>query len=258
MLFLLVISCTLCGVFCSAISSDPQSQLRGVPEELREKILAFHRVLSAPDNFTSGPRLPAPPPPPPPSSGPGLQEYTEEDERRREEERRTVKGEIQTDLFRFSDKVSVPHSSHTGLTPEPNRQNFVSYMRRKDKLRQRIQREWRRFIKWRAQKRKKKRLKRRIRKALNKRLKKHFGKVGNNGKRTREEVKAFKRRKKMLKKRIRRRFLEKRKMRRMRLVPGQASLPEQRLKQKQLLNRKTKKRRGKKRKGARRRQRKRE
>ena len=90
--------------------------------------------------------------------------------------------------------------------------------------------EWKRFIKWRAQKRKKKRLKRRIMRTLNQRLKNQFGRVNITGKRTKEEVKAFNRRKRILKRKIKRRLKQKQRINRSRKLPGRASLPEQRLK----------------------------
>ena len=145
--------------------------LRGVPVELREKILAFHRVLSTPDNFTQQ----QPPPPPEaerksPMGGFGLAEVSSDDMKKKKMVDGDI-GELQTDLFRFSSKVTVPHTGHSNIAPSlDNRQNFVNFIQRKEKLRQRIQHEWRRFIKWRTQKRKKKRLKRRIMRTLNKRL----------------------------------------------------------------------------------------
>lgn len=240
------------------VRGDNNNNLRGVPQELREKILAFHRVLNSPDNFTSHALPPATPPPPPPRvmSGVGLQEYSEEDEKRRREEAAKVKGELQTDLLRFSSKVSIPHSSHTNTALSPTRHNFVSFMKRKEKLRQRIQREWRRFIKWRTQKRKKKRLKRRIMRTLNKRLKKQFGKLNHSGKRTKAEIKAFKRRKRILKKRIRMRLRHKQRLQRIglrRQLPGHGSLPEQRLRQKNLMQKQLLRKRKGRRKGKRRR-----
>ena len=129
-------------LLCLPAPTEPP-YLRGVPEELRDKILAFHRVLNTPDNFSAAAA------PAPRSFGgvglqeagrggvAGLQEASEEDEARRQEEARLHKGELQDDLFRFSSKVSVPHSVHTGLGP--NRQNFVNFMRRKERLRSRIQ-----------------------------------------------------------------------------------------------------------------------
>ena len=207
--------------------ADPP-YLRGVPPELREKILAFHRVLSAPDNFTK--EVPAPEPPSSGGGGFGLQEVTKEDEMKKpvpDEDN----GELQNDLFRFSSKVTVPHSAHSNLAPNlSSRQNFVNYIQRKEKLRQRIQQEWKRFMKWRTQKRKKKRLKRRIMRTLNQRLKNQFGRLGLSGKRTKEEMKAFNRRKKILKRKIKRRLRQKQKMNLVRKIPGRASLPEQRLK----------------------------
>ena len=120
-------------------------------------------------------------------------------------------------MSRFSSKVTVPHTAHTNLAPNlSSRQNFVNFIQRKEKIRQRIQQEWKRFIKWRTQKRKKKRLKRRIMRTLNKRLKNQFGRIGLSGKRTKEEIKAFNRRKKLLKRKIKRRLKHKQKMRHVR------------------------------------------
>ena len=204
------------GVIVSTTAQleDPP-YLRGVPVELREKIIAFHRVLSTPDNFSQTV---------PEDSedkkdnvgGFGLAEASSDDMKRKKVVDKDA-GELQVDLFRFSNKVTVPHNSHSNLTPNlANRQNFVNYIQRKEKLRQRIQQEWRRFIKWRTQKRKKKRLKRRIMRTLNKRLKNQFGRIGLSGKRTKEEIKAFNRRKKLLKRKIKRRLKHKQKMRHVR------------------------------------------
>ena len=87
--------------------------LRGVPPELREKILAFHRVLSSPDNFTANSgqnTFPAPPSEPDYNNvgaganrggggGFGLQEVSKDDEVKKplnDEDN----GELQSDLFR--------------------------------------------------------------------------------------------------------------------------------------------------------------
>ena len=236
LLLLTSLSSNLAGVIVSTTAQvDDPPYLRGVPIELREKILAFHRVLSTPDNFTQ------PPPPTTPETeskspmgGFGLAEATTDDMMKKKEVDKDA-GELQNDLFRFSNKVTVPHSGHSNITPNlSNRQNFVNFIQRKEKLRQRIQQEWRRFIKWRTQKRKKKRLKRRIMRTLNKRLKNQFGRIGLSGKRTKEEVKAFNRRKKLLKRKIKRRLKQKQRMKHVRRIPGRASLPEQRLKTRNL------------------------
>ena len=217
--------------------------LRGVPPELREKILAFHRVLSSPDNFTV-------PPPSTPSKKPvddcdckgggfGLQEVSEDDELKKVIDEDT--GELERDLFRFSSKVTVPHNTHTNINNLNNRQNFINFIQRKEKLRQRIQQEWKRFQKWRTQKRKKKRLKRRIMRTLNQRLKNQFGRLGLSEQRTKEEIKAYKRRRKILKRKIKRRLRQKQRTNLSRQIPGRASLPEQRLKTKTRALRKGKK-----------------
>merc|ERR1712150_156012 len=80
------------------------------------------------------------------------------------------------------------------------------------------------------------RLKRRIMRTLNKRLKNQFGRIGLSGARTKKEIKAFNRRKKLLKRKIKRRLKHKQKMRHVRRIPGRASLPEQRLKTRNLRN----------------------
>ena len=232
LLLLTMLPSALAGVIVTTTAGleDPP-YLRGVPIELREKILAFHRVLSTPDNFTQ------PPPPTTPATeskspmgGFGLAEATSDDMKKKKEVDKDA-GELQNDLFRFSNKVTVPHSGHSNITPNlSNRQNFVNFIQRKEKLRQRIQQEWKRFMKWRTQKRKKKRLKRRIMRTLNQRLKNQFGRLGLSGKRTKEEMKAFNRRKKILKRKIKRRLRQKQKINISRKAPGRASLPEQRLK----------------------------
>ena len=88
--------------------------LRGVPPELREKILAFHRVLSSPDNFTANSgqnTFPAPSSEPDYNNvgaganrggggGFGLQEVSKDDEVKKplnDEDN----GELQSDLFRY-------------------------------------------------------------------------------------------------------------------------------------------------------------
>ena len=219
LLVLLVGQQAMAGVIVSTTAQlDDPPYLRGVPVELREKIIAFHRVLSTPDNFSQ----PAPAEPEEPRgrqgsmAGFGLAEASSDDMKRKAEVDKDA-GELQNDLFRFSNKVTIPHSGHSNLTPAlSNRPNFVNFIQRKEKLRTRIQQEWRRFIKWRTQKRKKKRLKRRIMRTLNKRLKNQFGRIGLSGKRTKEEIKAFNRRKKLLKRKIKRRLKHKQKMRHVR------------------------------------------
>ena len=188
---------------------DRSSQLLGVPLELRDKILAFHRQLETPDNFTA-PSPPSLPPLPPPSAPrvAGLAEWSKEDEAKRRQEEAMVTGELQSDLFRFSSKVSTPHVRHFGLKPTsyPSKQNFISFLKRQARLRERIKKEWKRFIKWRVQKRKRKRLKRRINRRLNTKLRKKFGSINLKGKNTKEEIIAFRKRKKQLKRRIAKRL----------------------------------------------------
>ena len=223
LLLLLLLKQVAAGVIVSTtavgLETDPP-YLRGVPVELREKIIAFHRVLSTPDNFSQA--APAEDTEKETThaqnggGGFGLAEASSDDMKRKKVVDKDA-GELQNDLLRFSNKVTIPHSGHSGMTPNlANRQNFVNYIQRKEKLRQRIQQEWRRFIKWRTQKRKKKRLKRRIMRTLNKRLKNQFGRIGLSGKRTKEEIKAFNRRKKLLKRKIKRRLKHKQKMRHVR------------------------------------------
>ena len=215
--------------------------LRGVPPELREKILAFHRVLSSPDNFTAPqPSIPSKPPLDKPGGGFGLQEVTEDDEQKNVVSDEDT-GELERDLFRFSSKVTVPHNSHTNINNLNNRQNFINFIQRKEKIRTRIQQEWKRFMKWRTQKRKKKRLKRRIMRTLNQRLKNQFGRLGLTEQRTKEEIKAYKRRRKILKRKIKRRLRQKQRVNLSRKIPGRGSLPEQRLKTKTRALRKGKK-----------------
>ena len=217
LLVLLVGQQAMAGVIVSTTAQlDDPPYLRGVPVELREKILAFHRVLSTPDNFT----MPEPAEPEESKGGSmggfGLAEASSDDMKRKAVVDKDA-GELQNDLFRFSSKVTIPHSGHSNLTPAlSNRPNFVNFIQRKEKLRTRIQQEWRRFMKWRTQKRKKKRLKRRIMRTLNKRLKNQFGRIGLSGARTKEEIKAFNRRKKLLKRKIKRRLKHKQKMRHVR------------------------------------------
>ena len=190
-----ILSSCLGGRLVPASAGEEPIYLRGVPPELREKILAFHRVLNTPDNFTA-PSSPGPgldTDSEPSRVGFGLAEVSMEDMTTQAGPDKDA-GELQSDLFRFSNKVTVPHNMHSVVPDLSNRQNFVNFIERKEKIRQRIQMEWRRFIKWRAQKRKKKRLKRRIMRTLNQRLKNQFGRINLTGKRTKEEVKAFNRR----------------------------------------------------------------
>jgi hypothetical protein len=206
----LCLSPCLAGSFLPITPGGPGDQLRGVPLELRDKILAFHRQLEAPDNFTK----PTPPAPAARARPAGLQEWTEEDELQRRREEAEVKGELQTDLFRFQDKVSIPHSSHFGLKPTnyPSKQNFINFLKRQARLREKIRKEWKRFVKWRIQKRKRKRLKRRINRRLNTQLRKKFGPKSKM--KTKEELVAYRKRKRRLKRRIRSRLRLKRLQRR--------------------------------------------
>ena len=88
------------GSFFPVSGSDRSSlsALRGVPMELRDKILAFHRQLDAPDNFSirSNAKVAA-----------GLAEWTKEDDVVGKEDKDEVRGELQTDLFMFSREVAI-------------------------------------------------------------------------------------------------------------------------------------------------------
>ena len=146
-LFMLVFSPTLAspGSFFPVSSGgrDSHSALRGVPVELRDKILAFHRQLETPDNFTIVKTTPRPN-----SRVAGLAEWTAEDEKVRKRDEKEVRGELQTDLFRFSSKVALPpHATHLGLKPTkyPSKENFVHFLKRQARLRERIRKEWKRF-----------------------------------------------------------------------------------------------------------------
>ena len=186
------------------VSSDRNSlsALRGVPVELRDKILAFHRQLDSPDNFTIKTTAR------PNTKVAGLAEWTKEDDAVRKREEAEVRGELQTDLIRFSSKVAIPHASHFGLKPtkHPSKENFVHFLKRQARLRERIRKEWKRFMKWRLQKRKRKRLKRKINRRLNNQLRKRYGYHKAKGKRSKEEIISFRKRKRKLKKRIARRL----------------------------------------------------
>ena len=219
-----ILSSCLGGRLVPASAGEEPIYLRGVPPELREKILAFHRVLNTPDNFTD----PGPADPQPSRVGFSLAEVSADDMNTQTEPDKEA-GELQSDLLRFSNKVTVPHNTHSVVPDLSNRQNFVNFIERKEKIRQRIQTEWKRFIKWRAHKRKKRSLKRSIMRTLNQRLKNQFGRVDITGKRTKEEVKAFKRRKRILKRKIKRRLKQKQRINGSRRLPGRDSLPEHRL-----------------------------
>lgn len=200
------------GVFLPVSPTSPpdSGHLRGVPLELRDKILAFHRQLDSPDTF---PRAAAAAPR---TQAAGLAEWTKQDELDRRREEQEVKGELQTDLFRFSSKVSIPHAEHLGLQPtnHPSKDNFIHFLKKQARLRERIRKEWKRFMKWRTQKRKRKKLKKRINRRLNKQLRKKFGFLKIKGKRTKEEIMAFRKGKRRLKKQIARRLRFKRMERR--------------------------------------------
>ena len=199
------------------------SALRGVPVELRDKILAFHRQLEAPDNFTIIKTTARP------NKGKvaGLAEWTKEDDVVRKRDEAEVRGELQTDLFRFSSKVAIPHSSHFGLKPTkyPSKENFVHFLKRQARLRERIRKEWKRFMKWRLQKRKRKKLKRKINRRLNNQLRKRYGYHKAKGKRSKEEIVSFRKRKKKLKKRIARRLRFKKLERRRELLSRKKQNP---------------------------------
>ena len=71
---------------------------KSLPVDLRDKILAFHRQLDAPDNFSirSNAKVAA-----------GLAEWTKEDDVVGKEDKDEVRGELQTDLFMFSREVAI-------------------------------------------------------------------------------------------------------------------------------------------------------
>ena len=205
------------------VSSDRNSlsALRGVPVELRDKILAFHRQLDSPDNFTIKTTAR------PNTKVAGLAEWTKEDDAVRKREEAEVRGELQTDLIRFSSKVAIPHASHFGLKPtkHPSKENFVHFLKRQARLRERIRKEWKRFMKWRLQKRKRKKLKRKINRRLNNQLRKRYGYHKPKGKRSKEEIISFRRRKRNLKKRIARRLRFKKLERRRELLSRKKQNP---------------------------------
>ena len=168
-LFMLVFSPTLAspGSFfpVSSGSRDSHSALRGVPVELRDKILAFHRQLDAPDNFSirSNAKVAA-----------GLAEWTKEDNVVRKEDKDDVRGELQTDLFRFSREVAI---------------------QAEERVRERDRKEWERLLK-----------SRKVSRRLNKQLRKRFGHHKIKEEWSEEEIVAFKKMKRKLKKRIARRL----------------------------------------------------
>lgn len=138
--------------------------LDGVPDHLKQKILDFQKVLSAPDNFSVTPA---------PTEAPryglaGLQEVGEGEEISAP---RTEPGpDLHEDLFRFSGKLSAPTDSNI----------YARIVQTKERRKARMEREWRQFLKWRKKQRKRKRIRRRIMRMLKKKIEKRFGPISTD------------------------------------------------------------------------------
>ena len=185
------------------INSDSKSNtfpnLEGVPVHLRDKILQFHKTLNAPDNFS--PDVTPPPPPSRPKYGvAGLQELKV--------------GEVQTttpqpqlslqkDLFRFSDRLSNPAVSSS----EPGRsQIYSSIANARSRRKTRLEGEWRKFLKWRKQRRRKRRMRKRIMKMLKRKIEGKFGPLSRRRWKALRRNKNFRSKRKDINKKINQRF----------------------------------------------------
>jgi hypothetical protein len=167
--------------------------LSEVPDQLRERILHFHRVLDTPDNFSVSTQ------PPPERRYPlaGLQEAGPEDSSRNAEPV-SEPLELQADLFRFSDRISPPPTAG-----DPTRQILVRMRESKVEVRRRLRTEWQQFLQWRGRRRQRRRMRRRIMKMLQRKLEKRFGPLPPDQWRTIQENSVFKTTKRIIRKKIR-------------------------------------------------------
>ena len=140
---------------------------KSLPVDLRDKILAFHRQLDAPDNFKTTIRPNA-------KVAAGLAEWTKEDDVVGKEDKDEVRGELQADFFRFSREVAI---------------------QAEERVRERDRKEWERLLK-----------SRKVSRRLNKQLRKRFGHHKIKEEWSEEEIVAFRKMKRKLKKRIARRL----------------------------------------------------
>jgi hypothetical protein len=169
--------------------------LSEVPDQLRERILHFHRILDTPDNFSVSTSSTQPPPE---RRYPlaGLQEAGPDDGSRNAEPV-SEPLELQADLFRFSDRISPPP------TGDPTRQILVRMRESKVEVRRRLRTEWQQFLQWRGRRRQRRRMRRRIMKMLQRKLEKRFGPLPPDQWRTIQENSVFKTTKRIIRKKIR-------------------------------------------------------
>lgn len=185
--------------------------LSEVPAQLRERILQFHRVLDAPDNFSTTPRsedttttrrfYPLA----------GLQE---DDETSLGDKKPAAPEplELQTDLFRFSDRLSPPPPDSPGGGSSLPVQNILERMREsQSEMRRRLRQEWQQFQRWRRRQRRRRRMRRRIMKMLQRKLEKRFGPLPPGQWELIQQNSVFRTTKRIIRKKIRR--LMRRKMR---------------------------------------------
>ena len=164
--------------------------LEGVPAHIRDKILNFHKVLSAPDNFSA-----AVTPAPPPRYGlAGLAEADDDDVMDRSSSTETP--ELQQDIFRFSHRISSPETAAGGSDV------YSRLHRSKSRRKQRLEREWNQFLKWRRKQKQKRRIKRRILKAMRRKVEKRFGELSNNRWAGIRRNPAFKEKRRIIRKKI--------------------------------------------------------
>ena len=168
--------------------------LEGVPAHIRDKILNFHKVLNAPDNFT----VAVTPAPPPRYGLAGLAEADEDDLNRRDDSGDIPQPQLQQDLFRFSDRLSTPEKAEEDL--------YSRIHRSKNRRKERLEREWNQFLKWRQKQKRKRRIKRRILKAMRRKIENKFGELSNMRWAGIRRNPAFKEKRKIIRKKINQRL----------------------------------------------------
>lgn len=179
------------------------ANLEGVPEHLKTKILSFHRTLEAPDNFTA----PAPAAPAPPRRRyqlAGLQEVGPEAAGGPTSPRPSH--DLQSDLMRFSGRLTSPAGQSTGGGAAAN--IYTRMLRSRERKKQRLEREWRKFLQWRKKQRKRKKMRKRIMKMLKRKIEKRFGPLTRARWNTFKQNTAFKDKKKIIRQKIRARIRE--------------------------------------------------
>ena len=182
-------------VLLQLVLSQPLN-LDGVSENIKEKILKFHKVLETPDNFsvlstsTEAARFKLA----------GLQEVGEGETRENLEP--GARTELQHDLFRFSERLSVP--------PETSSNIYSRILHTKERRKKRLEKEWTQFLKWRKKQKKRKRMRKRIMKMLRKKIEKKFGPLTTQRWRKIQQNNIFKDKKNIIKQKIRERLNGKR------------------------------------------------